>query len=715
MTTSAERLTPADALELLRSGETADLMARADEVRRERHGARTYFVHSLNLNPTNVCENRCDLCAFWRERDAADAYVTSVEQACDVFEHARALNLTDLHIVGGLLPDLNLAYYEELIRAARRILPSALVQGLTAVEIHYLAEREGLPIDAVLQRLKDAGLGAVPGGGAEILSDTVRSKICERKISADEWLDVHERAHAAGLPSNATMLFGHVETDEECVEHLTRIRELQDRTGGFQAFIPLAFYPTGTAVEVDRGPCGDKIARIVAVSRLFLDNVPHVRVLVNYTDPKLLQVLTHTGVDDVGGTSLDERIARAAGAPDKRRFGSVEQIESFLSQLNLEPVLVNSAYEPVAPVNSKATATEVRSDNADVAAAIERAERGERISTEEAILLHDRVPFSKLGQMAHAQRVNRVPGNRVTYVIDRNLSITNVCEAGCKFCAFYVDPGAEGAFTLSIDEIVQQVRDAVAAGATQVMLQGGLNPDLDLGFYEEMLRRIKAECDVCIHSLTATEIYTMARRAELPVRGVLQRLMAAGLDSLPGGGAELLVDAVRQRVSPRKITADQWCEVMRIAHTLELPTTATMVYGMGETTEQRVEHLMRIRDLQDEGHGFTAFIPWSFQPNRTDMEMPAASGVEYLRIMALARLVLDNIDHFQAGWVTEGPDLAQLALSFGADDFGGVLMEEKVVSATGVSYDVNLEKIISVIEDLGMVPTQRTTQYELMT
>jgi len=167
-------------------------------------------------------------------------------------------------------------------------------------------------------------------------------------------------------------------------------------------------------------------------------------------------------------------------------------------------------------------------------------------------------------------------------------------------------------------------------------------------------------------------------------------------------------------VSPRKITADQWCEVMRIAHTLNLPTTATMVYGMGETTEQRVEHLMRIRDLQDEGHGFTAFIPWSFQPNRTDLEMPAASGVEYLRIMALARLVLDNIDHFQAGWVTEGPDLAQLALTFGADDFGGVLMEEKVVRATGVSYDVNLERIISAIEDLGMTPTQRTTQYELL-
>jgi len=712
--TTAERLTPADALELLRSAGTADLMARADAVRRARHGARTYFVHSLNLNPTNVCENRCDLCAFWRERDADDAYVTTVDQACDVFEHARALNLTDIHIVGGLLPELDLAYYEELIRSARRILPSVLVQGLTAVEIHYLAEREGITVDAVLQRLKTAGLGAIPGGGAEILSDRVRSKICEHKISADQWLDVHARAHAAGLPSNATMLFGHVETDEECVEHLTKIRELQDRTGGFQAFIPLAFYPTGTAVQVDRGPSGDQIARVVAVSRLFLDNIPHVRVLVNYTDPKLLQVLTHGGVDDVGGTSLDERIARAAGAPDKRRFGSVGQIESFLAQLDLEPVLVNSAYEPVTAEEPGTALPAAPEDDADVAAAIERAECGDRLSAEDAILLHDRVPFSRLGHLAHAQRMKRVPGNRITYVIDRNLSITNVCEAGCRFCAFYVDPGAEGAFTLSIDEIVQQVRDAVAAGATQVMLQGGLNPDLELGFYEEMLRRIKAACDVCIHSLTATEVYTMARRSGLSVHDVLQRLMEAGLDSLPGGGAELLVDDVRRRVSPRKITADQWCEVMRIAHTLNLPTTATMVYGMGETTEQRVEHLMRIRDLQDEGHGFTAFIPWSFQPNRTDLEMPAASGVEYLRIMALARLVLDNIDHFQAGWVTEGPDLAQLALTFGADDFGGVLMEEKVVRATGVSYDVNLERIISAIEDLGMTPTQRTTQYELL-
>ena len=306
------------------------------------------------------------------------------------------------------------------------------------------------------------------------------------------------------------------------------------------------------------------------------------------------------------------------------------------------------------------------------------------------------------------------PADTVTFVLDRNISITNVCQAGCKFCAFHVDEGSADSFTLSIEQILEKVAEATELGATQIMLQGGLNPQLDLTFYEKMLSAIRRQADVCLHSLSPAEVLHIAGGAGLSITQTLERLTAAGLDSLPGGGAEILVEDVRQRVSPRKITAEQWLEVMAAAHALGMKTTATMVYGLGETPAQRVEHLMRIRDLQDKTGGFTAFIPWSFQPNRTQLDLPAATGADYLRVLALARLVLDNIPHIQAGWVTEGPDVAQLALSFGADDFGGVLMEERVVRATGLQYSVTKEKVISLIQETHMTAAQRTTQYEII-
>jgi len=280
--------------------------------------------------------------------------------------------------------------------------------------------------------------------------------------------------------------------------------------------------------------------------------------------------------------------------------------------------------------------------------------------------------------------------------------------------AFHVAPGSPDAFVLSIEEIVEKVRQAEQVGATQIMLQGGLSPELDLAFYEEMLSTVKAASDVWVHSLSPPEVAYLARRSHLPIKQTLQRLRNAGLDSLPGGGAEILVDDVRRRVSPHKVTAGGWFDVMEAAHQLGMKTTATMVYGLGETTAQRIEHLTRIRDLQDRTGGFTAFIPWSFQPNRTQLPLRPQTGVAYLRIVALARLVLDNVPHIQAGWVTEGPDVAQLALSFGADDFGGVLMEERVVRATGVAYAVTREEVIRLIREAGMAPAQRTTQYEIL-
>ena len=714
--TPPPRLSPSEALELLRHGDTAELMGRANQMRRQMHGPVTCFTHSLNLNPTNVCENRCELCAFWREPDAADAYVLTLEQARDRLLAARDMGLTDLHIVGGLQEDIGLEYYESLFRLAREIMPSVLVQGLTAVEIRSLADRSKLPVATVLQRLHAAGLAAIPGGGAEIFNASVRDRICSKKISADDWLSVHRQAHGIGLPSNATMHFGHLETAADIIDHLTRLRDLQEVTGGFKAFIPLPFQPQGTRLSVARGPGGYTVARVVAISRLFLDNVPHIRMLVNYVDRKLLQVLLEGGVDDVGGTSLDERIAKAAGAPTGQRFGSAGEMVSFISQLGLEPRLVNSRYEATECASAPAPAipSEPPAPSSLLPTALRKAREGQRLSAPEAVALLAEAELGPLGVLAHRRRLQAVPGNLGTFIIDRNLSSTNVCEAGCKFCAFHVAPGSGKGFCLTADEILKQVVESVDRGATQVLIQGGLNPNLDLTFYERLFTAIKQQVEVCVHSLSPTEITYLARKSGLSLRDTLERLRRAGLDSLPGGGAEILVDTVRQQVSPKKITTDEWLAVMEVAQEMGMKTTATMVYGLGETPSQRVEHLLRIRDLQDKTGGFTAFIPWSFQPNKTQWAQHPATGPDYLRMVALARLFLDNIEHVQAGWVTEGPDLAQLALVFGADDFGGVLMDEQVVRATGTSYAVAPDLVVALIAQTGLIPAQRDTQYGIL-
>ncbi len=779
------RISTGEALELLTSADTAELVGRADEIRRRLHGRRTHFVHSLNINPANVCENRCELCAFWREPDAADAYVMTLDQVRSRMEEALGWELTDLHVVGGLTPTLDLAFYESFMRMAKEILPGVLVQGMTAVEIHYLADCAGLSAAEVLGRLQAAGMDTLSGGGAEVFSQSVRGRICTNKISAEQWLAVHEQAHAIDMPTNATMLYGHIEGPSDIVDHLARLRNLQDRTGGFRAFIPLPFHAVGTRLDVDRGPGGYTVARVVALSRIFLDNFPHVRVLANYTDRKLLGVLTHAGVDDIGGTNLAERIARAAGAPPTHAFASTEEMTAFLEDLGLAPVLTDSAYGLAAAVEDKNTSrrdsrgrgwetystrtgseesrdrdtrgamlprplAEACSDEpgpcADTlppisqgehasaesvrkhgtaatgnhrpplsvlaAEAMALAEAGKRISAAQAAALHDEAPLAALAGTAHLARMRAVPGSNVTFVLDRNINITNVCEAGCRFCAFHVAPGSDKGYVLSIEQMVDKVVEAASMGATQVLLQGGLNPELDLGFYERMFEAIKARADICVHSLSPAEVLYLSRSSGLGLAETLGRLRAAGLDSLPGGGAEILVDAVRVKVSPRKISADDWFAVMAVAQEMGMRTTATMVYGMGETTAQRIEHMIRVRDLQDRTGGFTAFIPWSLQSNRTELSYRPQTGVDYLRVVATARLVLDNIPHIQAGWVTEGPDVAQLALVCGADDFGGILMEERVVRATGVSYAVTADEVISLIRETGMTPVQRTTQYE---
>jgi cyclic dehypoxanthinyl futalosine synthase len=339
-----------------------------------------------------------------------------------------------------------------------------------------------------------------------------------------------------------------------------------------------------------------------------------------------------------------------------------------------------------------------------------------RMTEKEALELLRSRDLLEVGVRAREVRERLVPGPRATYIIDRNINYTNVCVSGCRFCAFHCEPGDAEAYLLSQEEIHGKIEETLDLGGTAVMMQGGLHPDLDITYFEDLFRSIKERFDITIHSLSAPEIVHIATVSHLPVAEVLRRLKAAGLDSLPGGGAEILVDRVREQVAPGKASTREWLDVMQEAHRQGIPGTATMMFGSVESLEDRIEHLRAIRDLQDETGGFRAFIPWSFQPGRTELEdsTQQATGIDYLMTLAVSRLYLDNVPHIQASWVTQGLKMGQVALHFGADDLGSTMIEENVVSATGLTVAANQGDLTRVIGDAGFVPAQRRTDYTLV-
>ena len=330
--------------------------------------------------------------------------------------------------------------------------------------------------------------------------------------------------------------------------------------------------------------------------------------------------------------------------------------------------------------------------------------------------MYTQAPTALLGRLADGVRARKHPGGLVTYIIDRNVNYTNVCVARCRFCAFYRPVGSVEGYTLGFDEIFAKIEETIALGGEQLLLQGGHNPDVPLAWYEDLFREVKRRYPAFrLHALSPPEIIHISRLAQLSVPAVIERLVAAGLDSIPGGGAEILVDRVRRLLNCyNKATADEWLDVMRHAHRAGLRTTATMMYGTVETVEERVEHLFRLRDLQDETGGFTAFIAWSFQPEHTELGGIEATGVEYLRTLALARIVLDNFDNLQASWVTQGGKVGQLSLAYGANDMGSVMIEENVVRAAGAEYCMDEFEVVRNIESAGFTARRRNMHYDLL-
>ena len=339
------RLSEEDGRRLIRSTNLVELGAMADFVKTRLHGRRVHFTHSINVNHTNICVLSCKFCAFAKDKKDADAYALSVEEIGARVREAAAHGVWEVHIVGGLHADLKLSYYEEMLRRIQKNCPGVLIQAFTAVELDFYARLEKISVEEVIERLKAAGLGGVPGGGAEIFSERARELICAPKISASRWLEIHKKVHAAGLRSNATMLYGHVETPDERVDHMIRLRESQDESGGFLAFVPLAFQPDHTELDHLPRTTGVTDLQVLATARLMIDNFPHIRQLWNYVDEKLLQASLEFGVDDVGGTNFDETIAKAAGSTSKG-FKHAELVD-LIQKCGCEPVEVNSIYAAI--------------------------------------------------------------------------------------------------------------------------------------------------------------------------------------------------------------------------------------------------------------------------------------------------------------------------------------------------------------------------------
>lgn len=335
---------------------------------------------------------------------------------------------------------------------------------------------------------------------------------------------------------------------------------------------------------------------------------------------------------------------------------------------------------------------------------------GEVLDREEGLHLFQ-LDLLALGRLANRIRREIHPTEKVTFVVDRNINYTNICQSKCRFCAFYRDEGDREAYLLSKEEIGEKIEELLQLKGTQLLLQGGLHPGLGLPYFQDLFRWIKERYPIHLHALSPPEIIHLSNSSQRPIKGVIKALMEAGLDSIPGGGAEILVDGIRRLISPNKISTHQWLLVMEEAHHLGLCSTATMMFGCGERKGDRIEHLLRIRELQEKTGGFTAFIPWPFQPYNTALGGKATCGVEYLKTLAISRIILSNVKNIQASWVTQGEKVGQMALFFGANDFGGTMLEENVVRACGISHEVPFKRTLQIIKGAGFVPVQRDTLY----
>lgn len=354
---------------------------------------------------------------------------------------------------------------------------------------------------------------------------------------------------------------------------------------------------------------------------------------------------------------------------------------------------------------------------------LDKALEGQRLDVEDTIALFESNEVEKIGHVANIIMERMHPEPITTFVIGRNVNYTNICDVYCRFCAFYRRPGSDEGYVLPDEVIFQKIQETIDVGGTEILMQGGTNPNLPFSYYTNLLKAIKDRFpEITMHSFSPAEIVKMKEVSDgLSLEEVIRQIHEAGLDSLPGGGAEILDDRTRRKISRLKGSWRDWMDVMQTAHRIGMNTTATMVIGLGESMEERALHLMRVRDAQDEciqngydSEGFLAFIPWTFQPDNTNLKLERQTPQEYLKTVAISRIVLDNIKNIQSSWVTMGPEIGKLSLRYGCNDFGSTMIEENVVSSAGATYKVNIESILSIIREAGKIPAQRNTKYDIL-
>lgn len=383
-------------------------------------------------------------------------------------------------------------------------------------------------------------------------------------------------------------------------------------------------------------------------------------------------------------------------------------------------VAESGAVTATPPVPFPQLAPSRRASESDITDIAEKVFSGERLNSDDGLRLFYHPNLNELALLADFVRQKHNPGRTVTYVVGRNVNYTNVCWVRCKFCNFYRVPGEDGGYVLPREVIFQKLQELRDLGGCEVLMQGGLNPKLKIEWYEELLSAMREEFpDIILHAFSPAELIYIQKISKISMAETLTRLKNAGLHSIPGGGAEILVDRVRDFISPYKDTADEWLDCMRVGHQVGLFSTATMMYGSVDTYEDRVLHLLKLRDLQDESLAnspahFRAFIAWNYQPDGTELGGSRATAFDYLRTIAISRIMLDNFPHIQASWVTQGPKVGQISLSYGVDDFGSTMMEENVVSAAGCVFTVPPDEIERVIQDAGYAVRRRNTRYELL-
>jgi len=441
--------------------------------------------------------------------------------------------------------------------------------------------------------------------------------------------------------------------------------------------------------------------------------------------PEDVQELTRAAQHGLGlRTELAQKFAAAKGGDPERyrryltqriRYGlgpyELEGLEAFLDRAAIKGFLPPMKLRFVDDVvRSRRVRRQVSLDTA-----LQKGADGERLDADEAELLDEKAPLLELGLAADQRRRALHPEGLVTYIVSRNVNYTNVCTTACHFCAFYRPRGHGEAYVLTREDLAKKIDETVALGGIEILLQGGLHPDLGVEWYEELFRWVKAGWPaINLHALSPEEIWHIARTSELELGATIDRLIASGLDSIPGGGAEILDDEVRRRIAPLKCSSDEWLTVMEAAHAKGLKSTATMMFGVGEEPRHRATHLLRLRELQDRTRGFTAFICWPFQSAHTRLEPGDGSAHAYLRTNALSRLVLDNVPNLQASWVTMGGGVAQAALHMGCNDFGSVMIEENVVSAAGTTFAMDSEEVERHIRDAGFKAARRNMKYQIV-